>query len=323
MQWCSNRSSLENGKITEREVEMPPEAYTSGKLTLAIEKISGPNAVVSEIEVFSTDPAQLGAIPLPEPALPVLTPRPLAAPLELGGTWKFSPSAPAGFEKDAAHDDWADIQVPGEWVMQGFKVQPNTPAAYFRTFTLSSKPAGQRFKLRFSAVYSLCRVWLNGIEVGGHEGGFVPFEFDVTDAIKAGPNSLAVSVQSESLMDKLSCGSQYACHPLGRHQPQGATLQRAGSPRFRPQNRDLVRPDISRRHAHREARDSQPVGSHFFRVGDRDDSSRGELGQGGCRSRHGQVGRLGPRQNLEQDRDVLPSRIPQSGITNIRASTSW
>ena len=181
----------------------------------ASERISGPNAVVSEIEVLSTDKARLGAIPLPEPVLPALTPRPLAAPLELGGKWKFSRSAPTGFEKEAAHDDWADIQVPGEWVMQGFKVQPNVPAAYFRTFTLSTKPAARRFKLRFSAVYSLCRAWLNGIELGGHEGGFVPFEFDVTDAIKAGLNSLAVSVQSESLSDKLSCGSQYACHPLG------------------------------------------------------------------------------------------------------------
>ena len=141
--------------------------------------------------------------------------RPIVAPVELGGTWKFSPSAPPGFEKAAAHDDWADIQVPGEWVMQGFTVQPNTPAAYFRSFTLAVKPAGQRFKLRFSAVYSLCRVWLNGVEIGGHEGGFVPFEFDVTDAIKTGSNTLAVSVQSESMLDQLSCGSQYACHPLG------------------------------------------------------------------------------------------------------------
>jgi beta-galactosidase len=206
---------LESGKETEREIEIPPEAYTSGKLTLSIEKIGGPNVVVSEIEVFSTDPAALGAIPLPEPELPLLTPRPITAPFELGGAWKFSPSAPVGFEKAAAHDDWAGIQVPSEWVMQGFKVVPNTPAAYFRTFEFSSKPAGQRFKLRFSAVYSLCRVWLNGIEVGGHEGGFVPFEFDVTDALKPGANTLAVSVQSESPMDKLSCGSQYASHPLG------------------------------------------------------------------------------------------------------------
>ena len=205
------------------------------------------------------------AIPLPEAALPVLTPRPIGRAAGIGRNVEILTfRAGRGFEKDAAHDDWADIQVPGEWVMQGFKVQPNTPAAYFRTFTLAAKPAGQRFKLRFSAVYSLCRVWLNGIEVGGHEGGFVPFEFDVTDAIKAGANTLAVSVQSESLLDKLSCGSQYACHPLGRHHPQGAAFQRAGSPSFRPQNRDHVRQDIPRRHACREARDSQPVGSTFL-----------------------------------------------------------
>ncbi len=205
---------LENGAVTEREFEIPSAAYADGKLILTVERVSGPNAAVSEIEILSTDPAALRAMPLPEPPLPVLTPRP-AAELDLSGTWKFTASAPAGFEKAAAHDAWSDIQVPGEWVMQGFKVEPNAAAAYFRTFELSSKPAGRRFKLRFSAVYSLCRAWLNGVEIGGHEGGFVPFEFDVTDAIKSGRNTLAVSVQSESLADKLSCGSQYASHPLG------------------------------------------------------------------------------------------------------------
>ena len=72
--------TLENGKTIEREVELPPNAYKSGTLSLAIEKIRGPNAVVSEVEVLSTDPAQLKAIPLPEAVLPLLTPRPLAAP---------------------------------------------------------------------------------------------------------------------------------------------------------------------------------------------------------------------------------------------------
>jgi hypothetical protein len=210
-----NSIVLENGVVAEREAEIPPDAYKDGTLLLTIERIAGPNAVVSEIEILSTDPAQLRAIPLPEPPLPVLTPRPTAAILDLSGTWRFAPSAPADFEKATAHDDWAETKVPGEWVMQGFKAEPNTPAAYFRTFELPAKPAGQRFKLRFSAVYSLCRVWMNGVEVGGHEGGFVPFEFDVTDAIRPGRNTLAVSVQSESIADKLSCGSQYASHPLG------------------------------------------------------------------------------------------------------------
>jgi beta-galactosidase len=207
--------ALENGKVVEREAELPPAAYAGGNVTLAIETVRGPNAVISAIEILSTDSSALKAVAMPEAPLPLLTPRPAVAPLELSGTWKFSSVATEGFEKSPPPDSWANIAVPGEWVVQGFHVKPETPAAYSRAFTLAEKPAGQRFKLRFSAVYSLCRAWINGVEVGRHEGGFVPFEFDVTDAIRAGVNTLAVSVQSESLCDQLSCASQYACHPLG------------------------------------------------------------------------------------------------------------
>lgn len=207
--------TLEKGQIVEREIDLPVGCYADGLLSLGVETVAGPNAIVSEVEILSTDPTPLGEPRLPEVALPVLTPRPAEKILDLGGTWKFSPTAPAGFEKQPAHGDWANIRVPSEWVMQGFTVQPNTPAAYFRTFSLSEKPAGRRIKLRFSSVNSLCRVWVNGSEIGGHDAGFVPFEFDVTDAVKAGENTLAVSVQSESPSDQLACATQYACHPLG------------------------------------------------------------------------------------------------------------
>jgi beta-galactosidase len=206
---------LEAGKVVEREIELPAAAFAAGSLTLGIERITGHNAVVSEVEVLSTDPKPLRPIPLPEALLPVLTPRPVAGIVELGGVWKFSPTAKAGFEREAAHDNWADIRVPGEWTMQGFRVAPNSPAAYFRSFTIAELPPGQRLKLRFASVYSLCSVCVNGIEVGRHEGGFLPFECDVTDAVRVGRNSLTVSVQSESTMDRLACGSQYASHPLG------------------------------------------------------------------------------------------------------------
>lgn len=170
--------------------------------------------------------------PLPEPAAPLVLPavsvpplslRPRtvaglpAAPQDLGGTWKFNAGRPAG-DPPAAADaapSWSDIQVPGEWVMQGFTVTPETPAAYFRTFTLAAVPAGRRLKLRFSAVHSLCQVWVNDLAVGRHEGGFVPFECDLTDAVRPGENRLLVSVQSESPLDRLACASQYAGHPLG------------------------------------------------------------------------------------------------------------
>jgi hypothetical protein len=159
---------------------------------------------------------------------PVLTARPASGIIDLSGTWNFNPTLPDDYRskiigtvsasyvlESVITSGWAKVTVPGEWVMQGFSVRTNTPAAYYRTFKISSKPSGQRFKLRFSAVYSLCEVFVNGIPAGSHEGGFVPFEFDVTEALKEGVNQLAVTVQSESLLDKLSCGTQYAVHPLG------------------------------------------------------------------------------------------------------------
>jgi hypothetical protein len=42
---------------------------------------------------------------------------------------------------------------------------------------------GQRTWLRFGAVATECRVWVNGTEVGQHTGDYIPFEFDVTDAL--------------------------------------------------------------------------------------------------------------------------------------------
>ena len=151
-----------------------------------------------------------------------LTLRPLqvagtaAMPLDLSGTWKFLPCLPADLSAVTADfaNEWKNIQVPGEWVMQGFTVTPESPAAYFRTFNLDHVKH-RRIKLRFSAVYSLCQIWVNGVAIGSHEGGFVPFECDLTDAARPGVNTLLVSVQSESQLDRLSCGSQYAGHPLG------------------------------------------------------------------------------------------------------------
>jgi hypothetical protein len=206
---------LEPGKMVVQELELPAAAYADGKLKLSFEKLVGPNAVVSDIEVLSSDPAPLTVAPVVwgSVTLPQLTPRPEAI-ADLGGTWKFTEKALEGFEKAAEHADWKPIAVPGEWLMQGFNVDPKVPAAYFRTFK-TEKPAGQRFKLRFSAVYGLCKVWVNGIEVGNHDGGFVPFEFDVTEALKAGTNTLALSILSDSLLSRLSCGSQYARHDLG------------------------------------------------------------------------------------------------------------
>ena len=155
--------------------------------------------------------------------MPRLSPRPTAVHgvkttlMNLSGTWKFNPAPPEGFARlnPAETKQWANIEVPGEWVMQGFAVNSNTAAAYWREFDLPADWAGHRIKLRFDTVHSDCQVFVNGRAVGAHEGCFTAFELDVTDAVKPGRNALALAVKSDSVSDTLASASQYAAHALG------------------------------------------------------------------------------------------------------------
>ncbi len=65
---------------------------------------------------------------------------------------------------------------------------------YNRTFTVSPKWNGKRVLLHFGAVDWKADVWVNGVCVGTHTGGFTPFEFDITAALKKGDNELKVRV---------------------------------------------------------------------------------------------------------------------------------
>ncbi|MBN1912753.1 MAG: sulfatase-like hydrolase/transferase [Pirellulales bacterium] len=156
-------------------------------------------------------------------ARPVLTPLPaevagLTSPsVSLSGTWRFSPTPGKDFQQAEFEDKaWAEIRVPGEWVMQGFTVAPDTDAGYRREFTVPADWTGQRVKIRFDAVYSDAVVWVNGHKAGRHDGGFTAWEVDVTDFVRPGAdNVLALAVRNESIADVLSSGSQYAAHQLG------------------------------------------------------------------------------------------------------------
>jgi len=156
--------------------------------------------------------------------LPRLTPCPTSVTgigtlqVSLDGTWRFNTAPPEEFWKSgpSVGDGWSTIDVPGEWVMQNFTVAENTAAGYWREFMLPVDWEGQRVKLRCDAVYSDATVWVNGRLAGRHEGGFTPFELDVTDLIQLGKgNTVALAVKNESVCDALASGTQYAAHPLG------------------------------------------------------------------------------------------------------------
>ena len=138
--------------------------------------------------------------------------------VSLNGTWKFKfvedvPQAPLDFFNEGYDvTAWDDIKVPSCWEMQGygypiytntqypFPYRPpyirrdNPVGSYVRTFTVPQEWKGGRVILHFGGVYSGHQVWVNGKEAGYSEDSCLPSEFDITDLVKEGDNTLAVRV---------------------------------------------------------------------------------------------------------------------------------
>ena len=150
------------------------------------------------------------------PRLSPLPERVMEERVPLSGQWWFNPAPEAEFWEKETVKHWKPIEVPGEWVMQGFEVEKGKAAGYFRTFTVPASWQGKRIKLRCNAIYSDAQVYINGQKAGSHLGGFTAFELDVTDWVRCGAeNRMAVAVTSETVADSTSNASRYAVHPLG------------------------------------------------------------------------------------------------------------
>ena len=213
-------------------IQLPRKAYAYGQLVLIFEALKGPNAVVSEIKLFSTNAQKLTPFDKEkkealksiktfaintnidvEAKLPNYTPIPSMVKdvyqpkIELNNNWMFSPNEHS--------DKWQPIQVPGEWAMQGFKVDSAQWGRYKTEFSVPQSWISNRVKLRFDGVHSEYFVYVNDKEIGYHLGGMTPYEIDITDKLKAGNNRLSIKVRSESLADMLGSLTQYAAHQLG------------------------------------------------------------------------------------------------------------
>nr|WP_197717317.1 glycoside hydrolase family 2 TIM barrel-domain containing protein [Glycomyces terrestris] len=149
--------------------------------------------------------------------------------LSLDGDWRFRWCAGLhdltdGFEApgfDASA--WDTLAVPSMWQMHDldgaapygkpqytnisypFPVDPprvpdaNPTGEYRRTFTLPAEwPATGRTVLRFEGVDSAFAVWVNGVLLGDGKGSRLPTEFDATDHLRAGENTVAVRVHQWS-----------------------------------------------------------------------------------------------------------------------------
>jgi len=139
--------------------------------------------------------------------------------ISLNGDWKFHYSpTPAGRPADFHEQGfdvsgWEEIPVPSNWEREGYGYpiyvnvpypfeidEPNVPiednpvGSYRRTFDVPKTWVGEQIFVEFGAVSSAFYLWINGEYVGYSEGSKTPSEFNVTDFVQSGRNTIAVEV---------------------------------------------------------------------------------------------------------------------------------
>ena len=141
----------------------------------------------------------------------------------LNGTWRFEFATSVAacnkdfYKEDYDCSDWATIQVPGHFSMQGYGQgyylnhvytwsgngqdllpgqlpEANDVGSYVREFTLSAEDLLQRVEICFDGVESAFALWVNGSFIGYSEDSYSQSRFDLTDVVRKGSNKLAVQV---------------------------------------------------------------------------------------------------------------------------------
>jgi beta-glucuronidase len=132
--------------------------------------------------------------------------------VSLNGSWRaivdpFENGKSAGFfrnEKPRSKSDRVEysfdaspvLNVPGDWNTQREQLMfYEGPVWYRREFNFH-KPANMRVFVYFGAANYQIAVYLNGEKLGEHEGGFTPFNFEATSALRDGENFLIVEVSN-------------------------------------------------------------------------------------------------------------------------------
>jgi hypothetical protein len=100
--------------------------------------------------------------------------------LNLNGIWQFQPATSATQPLPAGNlSQEILVPFPVESALSGV-MEHHENVWYRRSFTLPADWAGQRVLLHFGAVDYICEVFVNGVSVGTHQGGYDPFSFDIT-----------------------------------------------------------------------------------------------------------------------------------------------
>lgn len=161
---------------------------------------------------------------------------------DLGGVWDFQTAG-----ADSWPHEWAQgplpepmtMAVPASYNDQKDDVNLRAHygwAVYQRTVSIPGQVMGQRLWLRFGAVTHAAQVWIDGHYLGEHKGGFLPFEFELTDYGMAGEHRLTVAVDNRVDFSTLPVGNEGGVAFFGSDNPGIPSIELAKT-RCRPQNR--------------------------------------------------------------------------------------
>ena len=89
------------------------------------------------------------------------------------------------------------MQIPSDWNTKDERLFFYEGTVWFKRSFQAVPMEECRTLLYFGAVNYDCRVWLNGQEAGHHVGGFTPFNFDISDLLKEGENTVIVKVDNK------------------------------------------------------------------------------------------------------------------------------
>ncbi len=89
------------------------------------------------------------------------------------------------------------MQVPGDWNTQDERLFFYEGTVWLKRSFRYHQPTDRRTLLYFGAVNYEARVYVNGKEAGHHVGGFTPFNFDVTELLADGENTVIVKVDNK------------------------------------------------------------------------------------------------------------------------------
>ena len=100
-------------------------------------------------------------------------------------------------------DTDTSLKVPGDWNTQGDKYYYYEGTIWYKKSFDYNSAQNEVTYLYFEAVNYEAKVYLNGEYLGDHQGGFTPFQFDVTGRLKEKDNFIVVKVDNKRLKDAI------------------------------------------------------------------------------------------------------------------------